>query len=102
LRLPGDGAFARYSATIGTLFDGLLLGYGVLFAMVLLAVALVVPAGLLESTPRHPAGFADYVTVAWLISSTGDRRRSHRLRPRKRRRRAQHDQALSRRQHDNA
>jgi hypothetical protein len=37
--------------------------------MVLLAVALVVPAGLLESTLRHPAGFADYATVAWLISS---------------------------------
>jgi hypothetical protein len=57
------------SATIGTLFIGLLLGYGVLFAMVLLAAALVVPAGLLESTLRHPAGFADYATVAWLSSS---------------------------------
>jgi hypothetical protein len=57
------------SATIGTLFIGLLLGYAVLFAMVLLAAALVVPSGLLESTLRHPAGFADYATVAWLISS---------------------------------
>jgi hypothetical protein len=57
------------SATIGTLFIGLLLGYGVLFATVLLAAALVVPAGVLESTLRHPAGLADYATVAWLISS---------------------------------
>lgn len=57
------------SATIATLFIGLLLGYGVLFALVLLAAALVVPSGLLESTLRHPAGFADYATVAWLISS---------------------------------
>jgi hypothetical protein len=57
------------TATALTLLLGLLFGYGVLYLVVLAAMALVVPNSFMASTLGHPVGFGDYAAAAWLASS---------------------------------
>jgi hypothetical protein len=56
-------------ATVITLLTGLLVGYAVLFAIVLTVALLFIPTGFLESTLRHSADLEDYASLTWLICS---------------------------------
>ena len=56
-------------ATVLTLLLGLLFGYVVLYLVVLAAMAVVAPAGLMESTLGHPVGLGDYAAASWLAAS---------------------------------
>ena len=67
---PSSSAARRANtATVLTLFTGLLLGYLVLFALVLLSAVLVIPDSYLQSILRHPITLGDYVALAWFLSS---------------------------------
>jgi hypothetical protein len=73
-RRPDDQADAAETrraniATVLTLVTGLLVGYVVLFAIVLSVALLFIPTGFLESTLRHPADLEDYASLTWLICS---------------------------------
>ena len=57
------------AATVLTLSLGLLLGYVVLYVLVLMAMAIAVPDSFAGQSLRHAAGAADYVAAAWLATS---------------------------------
>src|SRR4051794_11099084 len=57
------------AATALTLLLGLLFNYLVLYAVVLAAMALVVPAEFMTSNLGHPAGVGDYAAAAWFAAS---------------------------------
>lgn len=56
-------------ATALTLLLGLLFSYLVLYAVVLAAMALVVPEHFMTSNLGHPAGVGDYAAAAWFAAS---------------------------------
>src|SRR3954462_6748382 len=56
-------------ATALTLLLGLLFAYFVLYAVVLAAMALVVPKHFMTSNLGHPAGVGDYAAAAWFAAS---------------------------------
>ena len=46
-----------------------LLAYAIPFALIFLAAWVFVPAGYFQITFKHPVGFGEYVTLAWLGTS---------------------------------
>jgi hypothetical protein len=59
---------ASTALTIGT---GVLIMYGLLFAISLVGALVVIPPGYLGKNLSHPAGVGDYLLVAWLSCSLG-------------------------------
>ena len=57
------------AATAITLLVGLLFAYLVLYAVVLAAMALVVPDRFMTTNLGHPAGVGDYAAAAWFAAS---------------------------------
>ncbi|PRX02119.1 UNVERIFIED_ORG: hypothetical protein BCL66_13014 [Martelella mediterranea] len=57
------------AATVLTLSVAVVLYYGVLLALFVIAVVLLVPPDLLESRLSHAIGLLDYVKLAWLATS---------------------------------
>jgi hypothetical protein len=57
------------AATALTLLLGLLFAYLVLYAVVLAAMALVVPDQFMTTNLGHPAGVEDYAAAAWFAAS---------------------------------
>jgi hypothetical protein len=57
------------AATVLTLALGLLLGFVVLYLMVLGAMALAIPASFAAESIGHEAGAADYLLAAWFATS---------------------------------
>jgi hypothetical protein len=57
------------TATVLTLALGMLLGYFVLYLLVLAAMALAVPDSFVEESLGHSAEAQDYVAAAWLAAS---------------------------------
>jgi hypothetical protein len=55
--------------TVLTITVAMLLAYAVLFVLVFLAAWVFVPGDYFQSTLRHPVGFGEYVTLAWMASS---------------------------------
>ncbi|HKH76408.1 MAG TPA: hypothetical protein VKA51_05560 [Rubrobacteraceae bacterium] len=43
--------------------------YAILFALIFLAAWVFVPGGYFQTTLKHPVGFGEYVTLAWLGTS---------------------------------
>jgi hypothetical protein len=72
-RRSGEADRARVrrvnAATVLTLSVGLLFGYLVLFAAVLLASALTLTGTYLESNIGHPVGIEEYLELTWLVCS---------------------------------
>lgn len=66
-----DPALAQRAnaATALTLLLGLLFNYLVLYAIVLAAMALVVPHHFMATNIGHPAGVGDYAAAAWFAAS---------------------------------
>jgi hypothetical protein len=66
-----DSALTRRAnaATALTLLLGLLFSYLVLYAVVLAAMGLVVPAHFMTSNLGHSAGVGDYAAAAWFAAS---------------------------------
>jgi hypothetical protein len=56
-------------ATLLTVLLGLLFAYGVLYLVVLAAMALVVPDGVMGSSLGREVTFVDYATAAWFAAS---------------------------------
>jgi hypothetical protein len=52
-----------------TITVAVLFAYAVLFALVLLAAGVFVPSAYFQFTLKHPVGFGDYATLAWLATS---------------------------------
>lgn len=59
------------AATVGTVLTGVLCMYAVLFAVVLLAAAIVISPDFLTAQLGRPATIADYFSLAWLAASLG-------------------------------
>jgi hypothetical protein len=57
------------TATVLTLLLGLLFAYVVLYVVVLAAMGLVVPDGVMASSLGHDATFGDYAAAAWFAAS---------------------------------
>jgi hypothetical protein len=57
------------AATLLTLLLGLLFAYVVLYVVVLAAMGLVVPDGVMTSSLKHDAAFGDYAAAAWFATS---------------------------------
>jgi hypothetical protein len=57
------------AATALTLLLGLVFSYLVLYAVVLAAMALVVPERFMAANLGHPAGVGDYAAAAWFAAS---------------------------------
>jgi hypothetical protein len=57
------------TATVLTLLLGLLFAYMVLYVVVLAAMGLVVPGGVMDSSLSHAAEFGDYAAAAWFAAS---------------------------------
>jgi hypothetical protein len=57
------------AATVLTLLLGLLFAYMVLYAVVLAAMALVVPGDVMASSLRHDAALGEYAAAAWFGAS---------------------------------
>ncbi|HYF25518.1 MAG TPA: hypothetical protein VD931_07260 [Baekduia sp.] len=69
-RTPDPALMRRINiATLLTLLMGLLFAYLVLYAVVLTAMALVVPSGSMSSNLSHDAVFEDYAAAAWFATS---------------------------------
>lgn len=58
-------------ATSATIAIGVALLYFVLFGVLLVLSLIVVESGYLSEELGHPAGFEDYLSLAWLSSSLG-------------------------------
>ncbi|MBC3194925.1 hypothetical protein H7X46_28125 [Pseudonocardia sp. C8] len=58
-------------STVLTVACGVLIMFALLLALALVAAALVIPPHYLGSLLSRPAGFDDYVMVAWLSTSMG-------------------------------
>jgi len=52
-----------------TVSAAVLLAYAILFALIFLAAWVFVPGAYFQSTLKHPVGFGEYVTLAWLGTS---------------------------------
>ncbi|GAB3004478.1 hypothetical protein LWP59_25890 [Amycolatopsis acidiphila] len=59
------------ASTVATLSVGVACMYALLFAVVVLAALAVISGPYLAKTLGHPAGFGDYLMLAWLASSMG-------------------------------
>jgi hypothetical protein len=57
------------AATVLTLGLGLLLGYVVLYLLVLAAMGIAVPRAFVAKNLGHPVGTLDYIAAAWLAAS---------------------------------
>jgi hypothetical protein len=57
------------AVTVLTMTVAVLCAYAVLFALVLLAAAIFVPSGYLQSTLQHPVGPGEYATLTWFATS---------------------------------
>jgi hypothetical protein len=55
--------------TVATVLVGVLALYAALLVLTVLAALLLVPSGLLAGQLGHPAGIADHLELAWLVSS---------------------------------
>ena len=67
---PGQAALYNLS-TVLTLFLGVVCMYALLYAVALLAAAVVIDAGYLESQLGHAVGPASYAKLVWLSCSMG-------------------------------
>jgi len=52
-----------------TVGAAVLLAYAILFALIFVAAWVFVPGGYFQSILKHPVGFGEYVTLAWLGTS---------------------------------
>ncbi|WP_205695646.1 hypothetical protein [Conexibacter sp. SYSU D00693] len=69
-RTPDPQLMRRINvATVLTLLLGLVFAYVVLYAVVLAAMALVVPSASMASNLSHDAAFEDYAAAAWFATS---------------------------------
>ena len=55
--------------TVLTVSAAVLCAYAILFALIFVAAWVFVPGGYFETTLKHPAGFGEYLTLAWLGTS---------------------------------
>src|SRR5918997_1052984 len=55
--------------TVLTLSTAVLAAYAILFVLIFLAAWVFVPGGYFQTTLKHPAGFGEYLTLAWLGTS---------------------------------
>jgi hypothetical protein len=67
--LARDQVLLFNAATAFTLIAGVLTFYVALLAATFLAAIALIPAGVLGTTVHRPAGLAEYLQLAWLISS---------------------------------
>src|SRR5215203_3045581 len=71
---PDDPEQQKWAAlyngvTVLTVGAAVLCAYAILFALIFLAAWVFVPGGYFQSTLKHPAGFGEYLTLAWLGTS---------------------------------
>jgi hypothetical protein len=59
------------AATALTISIGVVCMYVLLFVITLLSALVVIPVNYLESTLKHPSGFSEFATIAWLSASMG-------------------------------
>lgn len=59
------------TATVLTIFIGVVCMYVVLFGVMLLAALAVISTDYLAARLGHPAGISDYISLTWLASSMG-------------------------------
>jgi uncharacterized membrane protein len=52
-----------------TVSVAVLAAYAILFALIFMAAWVFVPGGYFQTTLKHPVGFGEYVTLAWLGTS---------------------------------
>jgi hypothetical protein len=55
--------------TVLTVTSAVLCAYTILFALIFVAAWVFVPGSYFQTTLKHPAGFGEYVTLAWLGTS---------------------------------
>jgi hypothetical protein len=63
------GAALYNGVTVLTVGAAVLAAYAILFALIFLAAWVFVPGGYFQTTLKHPAGFGEYLTLAWLGAS---------------------------------
>ncbi|GIF02739.1 hypothetical protein [Actinoplanes siamensis] len=68
-RTPAELARLFNAGTVLTLTLATTVSYLVLFTGTVLAAALLIDTSVLEQTLQRPVGFADYLVLAWIISS---------------------------------
>jgi hypothetical protein len=71
---PSDREQRKWAAlyngvSVLTVSAAVLLAYAILFALIFLAAWLFVPGAYFQSALKHPVGFGEYVTLAWLGTS---------------------------------
>jgi hypothetical protein len=71
---PGDREDRHWAAlyngvTALTVTVAVLFAYAMLFALVFLAAWVFVPGHYFQTTLKHPVGFGDYLTLAWMATS---------------------------------
>jgi len=64
-----DVAALYNAATALTLSVAVLFSYAVLFVLVLVAAAIFLDSGFLQSNLGHPVGLSDYVRLTWMATS---------------------------------
>jgi chromate transport protein ChrA len=64
-----DQAALYNASTALTLGVAVLFSYAVLFVLVLVAAGFFLESGFLQSNLGHPVGLADYVRLAWMVTS---------------------------------
>jgi hypothetical protein len=52
-----------------TVSAAVLSAYAILFALIFLAAWVFVPSSYFQTTLKHPVGFGEYLTLAWLGAS---------------------------------
>jgi hypothetical protein len=55
--------------TVLTVTSAVLCAYAILFALILLAAWVFVPADYFQTILKHPVGFGEYLTLSWLAAS---------------------------------
>ena len=55
--------------TVLTVTSAVLCAYAILFALIFVAAWVFVPGAYFQTTLKHPAGFGEYLTLAWLGTS---------------------------------
>jgi hypothetical protein len=71
---PDDPEQRRWAAlyngvTVLTVSVAVLCAYAILFVFIFLAAWVFVPGGYVQTTLKHPVGFGEYLTLAWLGTS---------------------------------
>jgi len=71
---PDDPDQRRWAAlyngvTVLTLSTAVLAAYAILFALIFIAAWVFVPGAYFQTTLKHPVGFGEYLTLAWLGTS---------------------------------